>query len=218
MERASGRIRKRKADNQDTNERLSKRLSLLNLERHGEKLYVPIENPSRPTTTSSTTTSLQPDDDVMQLDDTKHKVYIYNLDDELSDSDSSVDENKLIFLSDLDKHLRENRIPPAVLANSEGDLAGRNLNTELVLYRVPNSLTVAEDKDSVRKAIIESRARAQAQQRRERETARTALSDPFTVDKKECQANCQPVINGFASDAIAEETMEEDLDAMDLSL
>jgi len=222
MERAGGRIRKRKADNQDSSERLSKRLNLLNLERNGEKLYVAVENPSRPTTPPTipsiqASNLRQPDDDVMQLDDTKHKVYIYNIDDELSDSDSSVDENKLVFLSDIDKHLRQNRIPPAVLANNDGELAGRNLNTELVLYKVPNSLTVSEDKDIVRKAIIESRARAQAKQRRDREAARTAPSNLSTLDTEKSQGNGLPVINALARDAIADEPMDDDPDAMDLS-
>lgn len=157
---ATGRTRKRKADNQD-NERLSKRLSLLNLERNGQKLYVPVERPTTPTNTSTKPKSpLRPahaqDDDVMHLDDTKHKVYIYDLDAELSDSESS-DDGKLIFLPDIQKHLRETRIPPSVMANSEGELAGQK---QLVLYSVPSSLSVPEEKDSVRKAIIEARARA----------------------------------------------------------
>ena len=52
-----------------------------------------------------------------------------------------------------------------MLANSEGELAGM----QVVLYSDPKSLTVPEDKDSVRKAIIESRQRAREQQRLERE-------------------------------------------------
>lgn len=163
MDLATGKFRKRKAENQD-NERLSKRLSLLNLglysslsgrwefnyltclpERNGQKLYVPVEQPAinRPSSSSSSSKSKSKsparnaqaqDDDIMQLDDTKHKVYIYDLDAELSDSESS-DDGKLIFLPDIQKHLRETRIPPSVLANSEGELAG--MNNQLVLYNVP---------------------------------------------------------------------------------
>jgi hypothetical protein len=111
----------------------------------------------------------------MHVDNTSHKVYIYNLDDEISDSESSADEGgKLVFLPELKKHLLESRIPQSIRANADGDLAGINLNNELVLYNVPNSLTVSGDKDSVRKAIIETRARAQERQRKEREAARTA--------------------------------------------
>lgn len=141
-------------------------------ERNGEKLYVPVEHP---TPNASTAKPLSPariqpqpqlqDDDTMQLDNTKHKVYIYDLDAELSDSESSSDEGKLVFLPDIQKHLRETRIPPMVLANSDGELAGNN---QLVLYNIPSSLTVPEEQDSVRKAIIESRARARAAQEQKR--------------------------------------------------
>lgn len=162
--------RKRKAESQD-NERLSKRLSLLNIEQNGPKLYVPVEAPSVDANANppAADTPVKKDnamilDDTMQVDDSKHKVYIYNMDDELS-SDSESDDGKLVFLPDIEKHLRANRIPPSVMANSEGELAGM----QLVLYRDPKSLTVPEEKDSVRKAIIESRHRVREQQRLERE-------------------------------------------------
>jgi len=161
---ATGKVRKRKADTQD-NERLSKRLSLLNLERNGrEKLYVPVEQPiiETPPAIKPPTQRVQ-DEDIMQLDDTKHKVYIYDLDAELSDSES--DDGKLVFLPDIQKHLRESRIPPSILANSEGELAGNN---QLVLYNIPSSLSVPEEQDSVRKAIIETRTRLRAKQEEKR--------------------------------------------------
>lgn len=180
VQATGGKVRKRKAENQD-NERLSKRLSLLNLglyfrssynynklidrtERNGQKLYVPVEQPTVTISTTTLSRDAKPptklkDDDMMQVDDTKHKVYIYDLDAELSDSES--DDGKLVFLPDIEKHLRESRIPPSILANNDGELAG---NTQLVLYNVPSSLSVPEEHDSVRKAIIETRARARAQQ------------------------------------------------------
>jgi len=96
----------------------------------------------------------------MRLDNTKHKVYIYDLDAELSDSESS-DDGRLIFLPNIQKHLLETRIPPSILANSDGELAGHTQN-QLILYNIPSSLTVPEEQDSVRKAIIETRARARA--------------------------------------------------------
>ncbi|PBP21001.1 hypothetical protein BUE80_DR008158 [Diplocarpon rosae] len=166
---AIGKIKKRKAESQD-NERLSKRLSLLNLdcayeentERNGERLYVPVEHPAASTAPLAPKSPLRSqDDDIMQLDNTKHKVYIYDLDAELSDSGES-DDGKLVFLPDIKKHLRETRIPPMVLANSQGELAG--MNNQLVLYSIPSSLSVPEEKDSVRKAVIETRARARALQ------------------------------------------------------
>lgn len=97
----------------------------------------------------------------MQLDDSKHKVYIYNLDDELS-SDSDNDEGKLIFLPDIQKHLQENRIPKHILANDEGELAGM----QLVLYSDPKSISVPESQDGVRRAIIEARQRARDRQKK----------------------------------------------------
>lgn len=97
----------------------------------------------------------------MQLDDTKHKVYIYDLDDELSSDDAESDgEGKLVFLPDIEKHLRANRLPLSIpkpmLPNEDGELAGK----QLVLYSDgPSSISVPENQDSVRKAIIEARAR-----------------------------------------------------------
>ena len=234
---ADGRIRKRKADSYDTNERLhkvSKKLSQLNLgtciyfylnkysftdtlpELNGQKLDVPVENPSK--APRPKLPSRPPDNDSMQLDNTANKVYIYNLDDELSDSDSSSDENKLIFLPDIEKRLRNTRIPPRVLANSEGELAGRNLHTDLVLYNVPSSLSVPEDRDSVRKAIIETRARAREKQRRDQERARTAYTDltnGFTEPKP--PSGLISDLNNVAPAPLPSmEATEEDPDAMDI--
>ncbi|OTA68617.1 hypothetical protein K449DRAFT_398967 [Hypoxylon sp. EC38] len=156
--------RKRKAESQE-NERLSKRLSLLNLEQNGQKLYVPVESPHlRPT--ESTSLKRIPDNDTMQLDDSKHKVYIYNLDDELSEAESDND-GRLVFLPDIEKHLMQNRIPPSVLWNKEGECAGM----EMVLYSEPSSLTVPKEHDSVRKAIIEARQRAREKAKEEHQQA-----------------------------------------------
>ncbi|RDW87551.1 hypothetical protein BP5796_03245 [Coleophoma crateriformis] len=213
---ATGKIRKRKAENQD-NERLSKRLSLLNLERNGQKLYVPIEQPSTPPTQSTKTTANPPtaDNDVMQLDDSKHKVYIYNLDDELSDSDTS-DDGRLVFLSDIDKHLRDTRIPPSILANKDGELAGHN--QQMVLYSVPTSLTVPEEQDSVRKAIIETRARARAKQEQNRESSTREAQTQSAVTGSPA-VNTAGFPYGMTGRDLASsgyEQLEEDPDSMDL--
>lgn len=170
--------RKRKAESQpDSNERLSKRLSLLNLEQNGHKLYVPVESSQRtsvfPSTSSATEqppSSPSLGDEAMRLDDTKHKVYIYSLDDELSsDSEPEADDRGVLFLPDIEKHLRANRIPPHVLQRQippdVADMAAK----QLVLYRVPTSLSVPEEQDSVRKAIIEARQRLRERQEAERE-------------------------------------------------
>lgn len=113
----------------------------------------------------------------MQLDNTKHKVYIYNLDDELSSSENESDADdagRLVFLPDIEKHLRANRYPPLqnpipipkpILPNKDGELAGM----QLVLYSDgPSSISVPQEQDSVRKAIIEARARLREKQSAER--------------------------------------------------
>lgn len=170
-------------------------------EKGGNKLYVPVEEPTPsipavPASSSNThnvPADLPTPDETMQLDDSKHKVYIYNIDDELSSDSETDDPGKLVFLPDIEKHLRANRIPPSVLANSDGELAGM----QVVLYSDPKSLTIPEDKDSVRKAIIESRQRTREQQRLERE----GKAEPPTIQDI-------PV----SSDA----TGADDPDAMDL--
>jgi hypothetical protein len=239
---AIGRVRKRKAENQD-NERLSKRLSLLNLglyssftssiyycndltvlaERNGQKLYVPVEQPTSSTTRASSSRPKSPaqraqpqDDDIMQLDDTKHKVYIYDLDAELSDSESS-DDGRLVFLPDIQKHLRETRIPPSILANSEGELAG--MNNQLVLYNVPSSLTVPAEQDSVRKAIIETRARARAKQEQKRnEDTRNAQTIAASANGIDSRDWYNQMTNGVPASVLApkQEVVDDDQDAMDL--
>ena len=113
-------------------------------------------------------------DDQMHLDDTKYKVYIYNLEEELasdteSESDNNANSEKLFLSEDMQKQLRQaaqavaaaNRIPPSVTPRREPESAGK----ELVLYRVPSSLTVPQEQDSVRRAIAEARARLREKQK-----------------------------------------------------
>lgn len=89
----------------------------------------------------------------MQVDDTRDRVYIHDIDLELADIVE--EEQKLIFLPDIEKHL--SRLPQQVLNGLRED---ESENQELVLYDVPRSLTVDEEHDSVRKAILEARQRA----------------------------------------------------------
>jgi hypothetical protein len=138
-------------------------------EQSGHKLYVPVETP-RPQ--NATAQHVAQPSESMELDDSKHKVYIYNLDDELS-SESEDEEGKLVFLPDIEKHLRETRIPQQVLANKDGELAGM----QLVLYKEPASLLVPQDKDALRKAAIEASQRA-----REKQTMEQAARMSASVD------------------------------------
>lgn len=91
--------------------------------------------------------------DNMLLDDSEHKSYIYNIEQELASIEAQ--EKQISFLPDIERTL--NAVPKYILEDPKP-------NNELVLYRIPRSLTVAEDEDNVRKAIIESRARATARQ------------------------------------------------------
>ena len=129
-------------------------------EKSGSKLYVPVESTRQP---ENDIPPMQPSDEAMQVDDSKHKVYIYDLDAELSDESDAEGEGKLVFLPDIERHLKENRIPPAVLANDDGELAGM----QVVLYSDPKSLSVSEKHDGVRKAILQARHRLREKQRAE---------------------------------------------------
>lgn len=124
----------------------------------------------------------------MHLDDSKHRVYIYDIDDELasSSSDGDGDDGRLVFLPDIEQHLRENRIPPHVLTNTEGELAGM----QVVLYSDPRSLTVPEERDGVRRAILDARHRVREKQRQEREGValpESHMEDPTSLGQ---QATC----------------------------
>jgi hypothetical protein len=181
-------------------------------ERNGQKLYVPVERETVPVTTErQKKRAPRGQDELMQVDDTKHKVYIHNIDDELSSSESEAEEGKIVFLPDIERHLRANRIPAMVKANPEGELAGVNLaDMQLVLYNVPTSLTVEPEKDSVRKAIIEARQRAREKQKTEypQEKEVDMNDQPFPTAHQWIPSTTQPV-NGIPE--------EDDPDAMDLS-
>ncbi|KAK3906969.1 hypothetical protein C8A05DRAFT_11311 [Staphylotrichum tortipilum] len=233
--------RKRKADGvPESNERLSKRLSLLNLDQPGgqQTLSVPVERlnaannatpsagtgpPPRPPHHHSKHHRPPLDDSQMELDDSKHKVYIYNLDDELSsDTESETDGGgRLVFLADMDKHLRDNcrrgLLPPS---------PGRALDPrpdpttwagkELVLYRVPSSISVPEEQDSVRKAIIEARARVKERQKAAAAAAAAAAEGPVPVPVSLPVRTASPVLGDVAMDAASPAGLEDDPDAMEI--
>ena len=132
---------------------------ILHTEQQTSKLYLPAPHPPPPPArrpppeyaNGTTTTTTDP----MPLDDTTHKLYIHDLDAELADTEPEAE--RLVFLPDIEKKL--SRIPQAVLLGEAHPGAGAGGN-EMVLYRVPASLSVPEERDQVRRAIIESRARA----------------------------------------------------------
>lgn len=161
--------KKRKAESQENNERLSKRLSLLRLGPNGHKLYPPVEqsNPSNQPTVSlnSIEQAVLPaklsSDEMMRVDETKHKVYIHDLDAELSECES--DEGNLVLCPAIKKRLLEYSLPKTKLSDPSNFE-----NNQLVLYTDPSSLTVSMEHDSVRRVIMESRARVRAHQDQQR--------------------------------------------------
>ncbi|KAJ5166549.1 uncharacterized protein N7482_005330 [Penicillium canariense] len=87
--------------------------------------------------------------DAMLLDDTKHTIYIHDLDRELAEPETP---GGLVLLP----------IAAKMISMPESVLSASSPGKELVLYTEPSSLTLPKEQDSVRKAIIESRARARA--------------------------------------------------------
>lgn len=128
-------------------------ISHLRAANNGNNFYIPISATDQQ---APPTPSNQPpaDDDFMQLENTKDKVYIYNLDAELADTEP--EQERLIFIPDIERHLT--KIPKHILTGQPPPQSN-----ELVLYSDPASLSLPREHDSVRKAIIEARQRARAQ-------------------------------------------------------
>ncbi|RMY66840.1 hypothetical protein D0863_08177 [Hortaea werneckii] len=119
--------------------------------------YIPISPSLKPNASASDVRSngkqtSTKGEELMAVDETRDRVYIHSLDDELAEIESS-DEERLIFLPDIEKKL--SRLPSHVLTSQKGDK-----NQELVLYSVPQSLTPSEESDITRKTILEARQRA----------------------------------------------------------
>jgi hypothetical protein len=94
----------------------------------------------------------------MQVEDTKDRIFIHDLDEELAELES--DDEHPIFIPDIEKHLI--KIPRAVLVTDDDKKKLESM--QMVLYNLPSSLTIPEEQDSVRRAIMESRQRARDNQ------------------------------------------------------
>lgn len=102
--------------------------------------------------------------------DVDNVIFIKNLDEEVAsyDSEDNPNSQKLIFLPDIEKQLT--RVPYLLAENgargdgSGGESGGGKTSTDLVLYSVPSSLSVSEERDSVRRVIIEARNRIRKRQ------------------------------------------------------
>lgn len=193
-------------------ERFTKRFNLLNLgaEPHGSSsYYIPVSKPTSQATAPATTPPIvtngakTSDDELMQVDETPDRVYIHSLDDELADIES--DEEKLIFLPDIEKRL--SKIPQHVLTGRrEDDHEGQ----ELVLYDVPKSLTSDEGHDAVRKAILETRHRA-----REKAVEEARQHDMNCKCGQSSDSEPPETAHGYSTGYV-EELDDSDPDAMDM--
>lgn len=138
----------------------------------------------------------------MQVDDTRHRVYVHDLDAELADVDT--EERGLVFLPDIEQYF--SKLPQQVLARKkDGDHEGQ----QLVLYSVPKSLTVDEDRDLVRKAILESRQRA-----REKAAEEARHEDMNARYGQDGPSETTETAHGYTAGYTREE--QRDLDAMDV--
>ena len=194
------RPQKRRAEDElQSEQRLSKRFDLLNLEHNG-KLYLPVQQ-SRPVRTPH----INGDSDTMQLDDTDDKIYIHNLDDEISNIEE--EEERLVFLPDIEKKIA--KIPSSVLLGNSHPVKGN----EMILYRLPTSLTVPKEQDNVRKAIIESRARAREEQLRKAQANGEVAHVSRVGTSTEVKQSGIQNLGHVSEDGV---TNNEDEDAMDI--
>jgi len=176
------------------------------------KLYIPVSPPAEKslnTPPNDTKARLKEainnnGDEYMQVDDTASRIYIHDLDAELADIESDTGE-RLVFLPDIEKKL--SKIPEHLL-RGEGRSIEDSKHHELVLYSVPSSLTVSEENDSVRKAILEARKRAQDKALQDAEAA-AAARNPHTSSQAE-------TAHGLSAQDYVSEADEQDPDAMDI--
>ncbi|PIA93609.1 hypothetical protein CB0940_04218 [Cercospora beticola] len=216
--RGGGGGTKRKADESvaqncwNDYERFAKRFNLLNLEpsingtHASSSYYIPVSSSSQPTKPTLSTLDTLPvadADGMMQVDETRDRVFIHDLDAELAESEPT--EERLIFLPDIEKHF--SRIPKHVLTGKAEDVEGQ----ELVLYSVPKSLSVEESRDAVRYAIVEAGQRA-----REKAAMEARQRD---MDRQYGQIADEPteVAHGYGMGYVTElDEVENDPDAMDM--
>ncbi|KAF1359379.1 hypothetical protein EJ07DRAFT_165974 [Lizonia empirigonia] len=168
---------KRPADSAlDGEQRLAKRFDRLNLDnaRKSARLHMPVAAAvprAAPAAPAAPASAPPASPDAMLVDDTPHRLFIPDLDAELTALDS--DEDHPIFLPDIEKHISQ--IPRHLLL---GPQPTPTLHNQLVLYNVPASLSVPAEHDSVRKAIVDTRQRM-------RESQASRVTEPERVLTRE---------------------------------
>lgn len=139
----------------------------------------------------------------MELENTRDKVYIHNLDQELSEIDSEGE--RLIFLPDIETKLA--RIPKSVLTGQSEPIT----SNEVVLYNIPSSLSIPREEDNVRRAILETRARAREKQAQEVKEAQIHAEIGRLANGISHRGHLNDYGNGFSIGAA-----HEDENAMDI--
>ncbi len=195
---------KRRAEEPEVDQPITKRLARMRI---GQEKQEALQD--RPLTSYLDRSHLQPSvsspepaaggyskDDQMNLDDTKDTLYIHDLESEIAQIEA--EEPKGIFLPDIDKKI--SAIPQQLLQNQTN-----NANTQMVLYQVPSSISVPEEQDHVRKAIIATRARAREQQARD-----------AGGNKNEGYVTYENRVNGLVPGEVGQKMEEDDPDAMEL--
>ncbi|OAL70048.1 hypothetical protein A7D00_5577 [Trichophyton violaceum] len=174
---AAGRVEKRRGkraaeDELDGERRLRKKFGRLRLDRLSEQTLI------TPTTTaagggiygleaqrqaderehagspSKYTSSRASNGNGMQVDDTKTRVYITDLGDEIAQIEEEERRQTFKVMPEMEKQLMS--IPKSVLTHKPKE----ERNNELVLYRVPAALGIPAEQDSVRAAMTDARERA----------------------------------------------------------
>ncbi|KAL3470478.1 hypothetical protein BJX99DRAFT_251207 [Aspergillus californicus] len=137
--------RKRPAAGELDDQPLAKRFDRLQLDP-----FTPLRLPGRQDVQAHLEQDLHESIDMMMLDDTKHTVYIHDLEQELAESEA-FSGNHLTILPGLEDKLRVSNL----LISSP-----KHQCTEMVLYKEPESLSIPKHKDQVRRALIGTRERA----------------------------------------------------------
>ncbi|EFR01993.1 hypothetical protein MGYG_04996 [Nannizzia gypsea CBS 118893] len=104
---------------------------------------------------SKHTSSRVSNGDGMQVDDTKTRVYITDLEEEIAEIEEEERQQALkVMMPEMEKQLMS--IPTSVLTHKPKE----ERNNALVLYRVPAALGIPAEQDSVRAAMTDVRERA----------------------------------------------------------
>ncbi|KAL1960745.1 hypothetical protein VTO42DRAFT_6575 [Malbranchea cinnamomea] len=222
---AVGRARpgqKRPAEDElEGEQRLTKKLGRLRIGRYHQNSKIDLgASPSATAATNGNATSLSSlpdrkiqapkpqngDGDAMNIDDTKTRIYIHDLEGELAEIEADEQNHKqtIEFIPEIERKI--NGLPKRLLRDR--DESTPDENNQLVLYRVPSALSIPEEQDSVRRAIAEARQRARAKSAQ----MATAATGPDKDDT--ASPNTKTPLTTSTSEPQPEPS--DDVDAMDI--